>query len=139
MKKAISLIFALLLGLALVACGEKETSQEVKQESGIQVQTQQSNNKLTFSKTASIEKTVIYDQDNIRITANSLTYTNYGAEIEFAFENNTDENLSFISGSLGYSCNAINGYMMRDGYFYAEVIRVSMSPFRMQTCKMSLG
>lgn len=121
MKKAISLIFALLIGLMLVACGEKETSQEVKQESGIQVQTQQNNSNLTFSKTASIEKTVIYDQDNIRITANSLTYTNYGAEIELAFENNTDENLSFVSGSLGYSCNAVNGYMMRDGYFYCDV------------------
>ena len=36
-------------------------------------------------------------------------------------ENNSGKDLSFISGSLGYSCNSINGYMVSEGYLNCDV------------------
>ena len=52
-------------------------------------------------------------------TATELSYTDYSAELNLLIENNSDKNLSFISGSMGYSCNAVNGYMVNDGYLNA--------------------
>ena len=75
----------------------------------------------SFKTTAVIEETVLVDEDDIKITATELSYTNYSADLNLLIENNSDKNLSFISGSMGYSCNAVNGYMVNDGYLNADV------------------
>lgn len=62
-----------------------------------------------FSETAEIEETVMIDENDIKITATGLKYTSYSVELELDIENNSDKALSFISGSLGYSCNSVNG------------------------------
>lgn len=74
-----------------------------------------------FSKKASIEETVLVDESGIRITAVELTYTDYSAELTLLLENNSDRDLSFRCGTLGYSCNSVNGYMIDDGYLNADV------------------
>ena len=82
----------------------------------------QSDGKLpAFDKTAVIEETVMIDENDIKITATGLNYTNYSVELELTIENNSGKNLSFISGSLGYCCNSINGYMLSDGYLNCDV------------------
>ncbi len=55
------------------------------------------------------------------ITATALNYTNYSVELDVFIENNSDKDLSFVSGSIGYSCNSINGYMVNDGYLNCDV------------------
>ena len=42
-------------------------------------------------------------------------------KLSLAIENNSDQNLSFYSGTLGYSCNSVNGYMVDDGYLNADI------------------
>lgn len=74
-----------------------------------------------FSKTAEIEETVMIDENDVKITATGLKYTSYSVELELDIENNSDKALSFISGSLGYSCNSINGYMISDGYLNCDI------------------
>ncbi len=75
----------------------------------------------SFKTTATIEETVLVDENDVKITATELSYTDYSAELNLLIENNSDKNLSFISGSMGYSCNAVNGYMVNDGYLNADV------------------
>ncbi len=75
----------------------------------------------TFRKEQQIEETVLYDQNDIRITATGLTYANYEVELELLLENNSDRDLGFIAESLGYSCNAVNGFMIEDGYLNCDV------------------
>lgn len=75
----------------------------------------------SFKTTATIEETVLVDENDVKITATELSYTGYSAELSLLIENNTDKNLSFISGSMGYSCNAVNGYMVSDGYLNVDV------------------
>lgn len=74
-----------------------------------------------FNRNAALDETVLVDEGGIKITATGLTYTDYSAELALTIENNSGKDLSFVSGSLGYSCNAINGYMIGDGYLNCDV------------------
>lgn len=74
-----------------------------------------------FNKNAILDETVLVDEGGIKITATGLAYTNYSAELAITIENNSGKDLSFVSGSLGYSCNSINGYMIDDGYLNCDV------------------
>ncbi len=74
-----------------------------------------------FDKTAVLEETVMVDEDDVKITATGLSYNDYSVEIALTIENNSDRNLSFVSGSMGYCCNSINGYMVNDGYLNCDV------------------
>lgn len=82
----------------------------------------QSSAELEFSSNeATIEETVLVDNDNFRITAKGLTYGSYSVDLEVTIENKSDRNLSFVCGSLGYCCNSINGYMVDDGYLNCDI------------------
>ncbi len=74
-----------------------------------------------FSQTATIEETVMVDEGGVKITATGVKYTNYSVEVELNIENNSDKDLSFMSGTAGYCCNSVNGYMTNDGYLNCEV------------------
>ena len=74
-----------------------------------------------LSREAVIEETVLVDEEDVKITATDLTYGHNGIEVELLLENNSEKNLSFISESIAYSVNAINGFMAEDGYLNSEV------------------
>lgn len=74
-----------------------------------------------FNTEATIEETVLLDENDVKITATDLSYTNYSIELNLVIENNGDKDLQFISNSLAYSCNAINGYMVDAGYLNVDV------------------
>lgn len=74
-----------------------------------------------FSPTATMEETVLVDESNIKITATNLTYTAYAVKLNLSIENNTTQDLSFYSGTLTYSCNSVNGYMISGGYLNTDV------------------
>lgn len=128
MKRLSTIAWVLTLALSLSACG---TSSDESLQSNESHHTEQSTSATVaekpketlgeFSKTATIEETVMIDENGVKITATGLKYTNYSVEVELNIENNSDNNLSFISGSAGYSCNSVNGYMTNDGYLNCEV------------------
>lgn len=68
-----------------------------------------------------ISETVMLDENGIKITATSLEYIGSQVKLNLTIENNTDKNLSFIAGSTGTNCNAINGYMVEYGYLNSEI------------------
>ena len=70
-----------------------------------------------------IEETVLFEDDNVRITAKSLEFKYNSPYLHLEFENNGDKALSFVSGSLGYSGNSVNGYMV-DGFY----VNVNVEP-----------
>lgn len=74
-----------------------------------------------FNKKATLDETVMVDEGGVKITATGLTYTNYSVELGLTIENNSGKDLSFISGSIGYSCNSVNGYMVENGYLNCDV------------------
>ena len=136
MKKFMSLLLALLFVLSLAACGDsnKGTSTD-NSGSTPSVDSQPSGNEFEpiedepkidveprkFNKGATIEETVLVDENGVKITAKELTYGNYAVELTLLIENNSDKDLSFIANSVGYSCNSINGYMIPEGYLNCDV------------------
>lgn len=140
MKKVILLMSILAISLSFTACNNK-TSEKTSLESSVSteagsitketIKEEISDNKETrkkdeykldnFNNSASIEETVLVDENYIKITATELDYDNYCVTLKLNIENNSNENLSFVTGSVGYSCNSINGYMIDDGYLNCDI------------------
>lgn len=136
MKKIISLLLILCCIMSLVACGKKngetgsatsDRSEDSQSESGTSEPessepSEPSDEKLEpFSQDATLSETVMVDENGVKITATGLSYNNDGVALELTIENNSGKDLSFISGSTGYSCNSVNGYMIADGYLNCDV------------------
>ncbi len=134
MKKLFSLLLAICIVISLAACGgspSTESSAENSQpdegssaaaSSSDKDESKSSDDTLEpFSKDATLSETVMYDENGTKITATGLSYSNYSVDLELTIENNTEKDLSFVSGSVGYCCNSINGYMISDGYLNCDV------------------
>lgn len=116
MKKLTAIFLALIMALSLVSCGTKPDTPNVPDEP------QQTSEPVEpFQQTASIDETVLYDENDVKITATSLSYNNYSVQLNLLIENNSNKDLSFVSGSIGYSQNSINQYMVQDGYLNCDV------------------
>lgn len=79
----------------LSACGSKggeQTAEPVTSEAKA----------VSFSGTGTIEDTVLVDEKEVRITADNLTYSAYQSTMDLLIENNSDQDLSVISGSIGF-------------------------------------
>lgn len=137
-KKMQVFIMMAVMTLSVTACGgEKESSEqapkpmeeqaqepeerEEQPEEDSEVEETEKEQEVIFKTDAEIEETVLTNENDIKITATDLSYTDYSVELNLIIENNSDENLSFVTGSVGYSCCAINGYMIDDGYLNADV------------------
>lgn len=68
-----------------------------------------------------INETVLYDSDEICITAKEITYDKYQATVSLLLENKTDVPLEFFSNTLACPYNSVNGHMLSFGYMYEEV------------------
>lgn len=133
MKKLILLLLGLCLIFSLAACGsntdtenyagnEQQTENNSSKTIPSDEKPEQSSEKIdTFNKNASLDESVMVDEGGVKITATGLNYRNHSVELEIIIENNSGKDLSFISGSMGYSCNSINGYMVSDGYLNCDV------------------
>ncbi len=124
--KWLSLLLAVVLTVSLSACsssgsGTSDLSQSAAggTSSGSAAASQQSLGE--FRTDATLEETVMLDEGGIKITATGLIYSSYAAELDLTIENNSGKDLSFISGSIGYSCNSVNGFMVDDGYLNCDV------------------
>lgn len=140
MKKAI-LIFAAVLCLLLTGCSvsQKENSSGIffddpteNSAQGSESSSSESKSSISsenidfpepkdFNPQGVITQTVLYDKNNVKITAMGLTYNSYQAKLELNIENNTATDLSIRSGTMSYCCNSVNGYMVDEGYLNCDV------------------
>lgn len=141
MKKSLSILSALAIILSLTACSgnsEASVSSEASNGTDSTAQSEGSTSASTsaseekpavnnsaklgeFQQTATIAETVMLDEGGVKITATGLKYNSYAFELELLIENNSSKDLSFISGSMGYCCNSINGIMVSEGYLSCDV------------------
>lgn len=142
MKKILTTMLSVVMALCLVACGNEqetvvaedvenipletevigaETSEASAEEEMEEVTEKKAKAEVPgFDTSYNVEETVLVDENDVKITATGLTYTNYSVEVNLLIENNSDKNLSFVTGSIGYSPNAVNGYML-GGYMNVDV------------------
>lgn len=118
-KKIIAIITGIIL--LMTGCGTVGKSSEKKAE-GEQVKKEETKVSIDgFNTEGKIEETVLIDENGVKVTAKSLEYTEDQAELTLVIENNSERNYTFYSGTLGYGCNSMNGYMIDDGYFNTDV------------------
>lgn len=128
MKKLLSLLLSMCYVVSLAACSNsqngssKPTASQEQTDNTVTEAPESAEEELgVFNKNASITETVLFEENGVKITATGLSYTDYSADLALTIENNSGKDLSFISNSLGYSCNSINGYMVNDGYLNCDV------------------
>lgn len=146
MKKILVTALGVVMTLCMVACGNElgtmaedvetevigaETSEDLVEttetigmpteaEPEVEVEEKAKAEVPGFDTSYNIEETVLVDENDVKITATGLNYTDYAVEVNLLLENNSDKNLTIYTGSVGYSPNAVNGYML-SGYMYTEV------------------
>lgn len=76
---------------------------------------------INASAETTIEPTILVDQDGILITATGLECEGIKGELKLDIENNSDKDVSIISGSIGFNHNAINNYMTDECYVNVDV------------------
>ena len=74
-----------------------------------------------FKKDQNIEETVLYDTGGVKIIATGINYASYEAELGIRIENSSDKSLKFLAETYGYSRNAVNGFMIENGYVKMEL------------------
>lgn len=99
----------------------ESSSTETSEDSADDSDTIDTDSTKMFSSRAQIEETVLFDEKDIKITATELNYDNYNPKLMVTIENNTDKELEFISGSIGYGYNSVNGYMISGAYLNSTV------------------
>jgi len=119
MKKKLGILLVVSAMFVFTACGNSTDISDTgnanayKEDSNVQIP--------SFNVEATIEETVLVDQNDLKITATALSYSSYSVDLEITIENNSGSDVSVISGSIGYSCNSVNGYMIDEGYINANV------------------
>ena len=138
-KKMVAALTSVFIAASLAACGgnsgtgsstantdqaqESEVAEQIES-ADEQVESGQDESQTTtateemkkLSLDTTIEETVLFEDDNVRIIAESLDFKYNSPYLHLKFENNGDKALSFVSGSIGYSGNSVNGYMV-DGFY----------------------
>lgn len=153
MKKGLAVLL-LASAITLAACGSTEEknvtpassdtesaeSTETKEETVDNASEEEAEEEIEkvaitpFFGTGTIEDTVIVDEKDVKITASNLNYDSYEATMDLLIENNSDENLSFSSGTLRYRCNAVNGYSVSSIYLNQDV-----SAGTKESCSVSIS
>ena len=119
MKKTLTLLVVLAVLSSLVACNDNGIVGDVGNENLGDVGLNASID--DFDTTATVEETVLYNDNDVVITANELLYSAYNVKLSVTIENNSEKQLSFVSGSIGYSVNSVNGYMVEGGYVNCDI------------------
>jgi len=120
MKKVLNLLLITMLAFSLAACGSSGGSGNGASKGGDTPQgggnNSSGNQNSGKAENATIDETVILDQDGIKITAKSLVYDNtWGPELKVLIENNSSENIVVTSRET-----SVNGAMI-DFTFYCDI------------------
>ena len=70
------------------------------------------------------------DEKNVRITADNLTYSTYQTTMDLLIENNSDQDLSVISGSIGFQ-EKTSDYQ---DYLTTDPVKIKTSALFPQDC-----
>ncbi len=133
MQKILAGVLTALMILSLGACGESAQNpaeavgngSEIAETKGEETEpVSDSREELflePFDTSPTIEEKVLWENENFRVTATGLSYTSGSADLNLMLENRGNETLTFRCQTAVYAVNAVNGYMIDDGYFNESV------------------
>lgn len=101
--------------IALAGCGSGSSN------SGSGVTVKSENASQGIDQDVSIEKTALIDIPEASITADSISFENDNLCVTLTLTNKTSKPIQVSAGTLGFSANYINNYMVSDGYLHEEL------------------
>lgn len=124
-KRFITLLFA----ASLIGCGTKPAAPSVTTDTTVvstpgTVETQapaEQTSEAGFNTSGTIEEQTLYEGDGVLVKALSLEYERSRAKLLIAVENNSSRQVTVLSGTMGLSCNGVNGWMVHDGWINVDV------------------
>lgn len=130
-RRVMAALLTAVMVISLAACNsaqkssadvtERKEAERTTQERAESAEKEQDAEESGFNTQASIEETILAEEADFKITATALSYTSYSVDLKVTIENSSDQELSFMSGTMGYGNNAVNGYMIEDGYMCTDV------------------
>lgn len=130
MKIRICILLLITALLSLIGC-TSNSGQDNKQNKSInniskekQSKGKKNRKKLSFEEfntKATIKETILVDKSGIKIVAKGLAYNQYEVDVELEIDNKSKKNISISAGTAGSGCNAINHFMIQDGYLNVDL------------------
>ena len=129
-KAVLAVVMIAVLTFVFAACSKGGTSTDGSDSSQADASSKSSdtnNNKGSsdilpeFDKSGTIKETHMTDVFDVSITATELTYTNSTVELSLKLENKSNAKREVHTGTTGYGCNSVNGYMIHDGYLNCDL------------------
>lgn len=111
---SVALVFSM---LSLTACNSSNNA--TNPSSNITVKNQTSVQEI--DRDVSIEKTTLIDIPEATISADSISFQNDSLKLTLTMTNKTSKPISIQAGTLGFSANYINNYMVDDGYIGTDL------------------
>lgn len=111
---SVALVFSM---LSLTACNS--SNNVTNPSSNITVKNQTSVQEI--DRDVSIEKTTLIDIPEATISADSISFQNDSLKLMLTMTNKTSKPISIQAGTLGFSANYINNYMVDDGYIGTDL------------------
>lgn len=102
--------------LILAGCSSSGSNQAAKSETKPAAEQQVQ----AFDLSATIEETVLVNEESFEVKANSLDFKNDRAIVNLSITNKSSDAITVMAGTLGYSCNYINDFMVNQGHFNVE-------------------
>lgn len=128
MKKLMAVFMSVMIGVSITGCSDfgGGSNSETEAENNFANETimpdvidgeDEAAEIREFRQDIFIDETVLYDESGVKITATELNYESNRIDLKILIENNSDEELTFSSGSTRHNANSINGYMVDDSFF----------------------
>lgn len=131
MKKLMAVLMSVLIGVSMTGCSDLGGGSSSVTEAGNDfvnetimpniIDGDEVIDERYFYMDTTIEETVIYDANDIKITAKRLDFSSWKAWADILIENNSDEKRYFSSGTYGDEYNSVNGYMTDGGILMLEI------------------
>ena len=116
MKKVLRFLLIFVMIALVAGCAKEEEEKKEAAPKDTPLQTLVKN----FNRQAEIEKTTLYDKNNVKIELTDMKISDKEVTLNLKLTNDNDTELSFVSGN-SYNQNSINGYMIDCAYMETEV------------------
>ena len=131
MKKIMAVLMSVLIGVSMTGCSDLDGGSSSVTEAGNDfvnetimpniIDGDEETDERYFYMDTTIEETVIYDANDVKITAKKLDFSSWIAWVDLLVENNSDEKRYFTSDTYGDEYNSVNGYMTDGGWFRFDI------------------
>ena len=116
MKKILLLLISLFLMISVYGCSEKEESNTIEENKEIEIEKTESEKEETHTKSSfpTIDEQVLFEYDDIKLTAISIEEDWLGPQLKILIENNSDKNITVELDAIAVNDCMVSAWLYED-------------------------